>query len=357
MALLARSCQLHLVKNARTVMPARRSVTITEVAAAAKVSKSTVSLVLQGSPLIARDTAERVRQAAEALGYVYNRRAADLRRKVTDVVGIVINDLANPFFAELLVGMQRRLDDAGFVSLMAHTGERLETQERVLNSMREHNAAGLIVCPVFGTPEEALESIRAAGMPLVLTVRPAHSAAFDFVGTDHEQGTHAATLHLIERGHRRIAFMGRAGAGLVYDQRRAGYERAMRERGLPIQSHWLVDATLGREGGREGIRRILALSVRPTAAVCYNDVVAFGAMSELGEHGLLAGRDLAITGFDGVIAAAHSNPPLTTVDTRPEELGALAADALLERLAHPDAPAIRRITEPALVVRQSSGPI
>jgi LacI family transcriptional regulator len=343
-----------MVKSTRTVTPARPSVTITDVAAAANVSKSTVSLVLQGSPLIARDTAERVRQAAETLGYVYNRRAADLRRKVTDVVGIVINDLANPFFAELLVGMQRRLDDAGFVSLMAHTGEELEAQERVLNSMREHNAAGLIICPVFGTSEKLLESIHASGMPLVLTVRPPQSATFDFVGTDHERGTHAATSHLIDRGHRRIAFMGRAGAGLVYDRRRAGYERAMRERELPIEREWLVDTLLGREGGREGIRRVLDMRPGPTAAVCYNDVVAFGAMSELGEHGLVVGRDLAITGFDGVIAAAHSNPPLTTVDTQPEALGWLAADALLERLADPGAPPIHRISEPKLVVRQSS---
>ena len=217
------SCHVNLpMKNSAFSTPTRASVTITDVAAAANVSKSTVSLVLQGSPLVARDTAQRVRQAAESLGYVYNRRAADLRRQVTNVVGIVINDLANPFFAELLVGMQRRLDEAGFVSLMSHTDERLDMQERVLNSMREHNAAGLILCPVFGTPETLLESIRASGMPLVLTVRPQKSRKFDFVGINHEQGTRAATNHLIECGHRRIAFMGRAGAGLVYDKRRRG---------------------------------------------------------------------------------------------------------------------------------------
>jgi LacI family transcriptional regulator len=342
------------MKASRFATSPRRSVTITDVAAAANVSKSTVSLVLQGSPLIARDTAERVRQAAEALGYVYNRRAADLRRKATNVVGVLINDLANPFFAELLVGIQRGLDEAGLVSLMAHTDERLDTQERVLSSMREHNAAGLIICPVFGTPESLLQSIRASGMPVVVTVRPPQSPEFDFVGTDHAHGMFAVTSHLIDQGHRRIAFLGRAGAGPVYESRRAGYERAMREHGLPIVAQWLVDVAPSRDGGREGVRRILAMHPRPTAVVCYNDVVAFGAMSELGEHELAVGRDMAITGFDGVIAAAHTNPPLTTIETRPAELGALTADALLERLANPDAPPIRRITEPTLVVRQSS---
>ena len=104
------------------------------------------------------------------------------------------------------------------------------------------------------------------------------------------------------------------------------------------------------------MRQMLAMDPRPTAAVCYNDVVAFGAMSELGEQGLVVGRDFALTGFDGVIASAHTNPPLTTVDVRPGELGKAAADALLERLAHPDAPPIERLAEPKLVVRQSSGP-
>lgn len=334
----------------------RHSVTITDVAKQANVSKSTVSLVLQDSPLIARETAERVKQAAEALGYVYNRRAADLRRKSSNVIGIVINDLLNPFFAEMLVGMERRLVDAGYISLMAHTDERLDVQEKVLTSMREYNAAGLILCPAFGTPPELLRAIRLSGMPMVITVRPLGTGEYDFVGADHERGTMLATLHLIEQGHRRIAFLGRIGGGPVYERRLAGYRRAMQERGLLVTPESIVDIALSREGGRDGVRQMLAMDPRPTAAVCYNDVVAFGAMSELGEQGLVVGRDFALTGFDGVMASAHTNPPLTTVDVKPGELGRAAADALLERLAHPDAPLIERLAEPKLVVRQSSGP-
>ncbi len=344
------------VKKGSASSFSRGSVTITEVAAAANVSKSTVSLVLQGSPLIAPETANRVREAAHSLGYVYNRRAADLRRQSTRVIGIIINDLANPFFAELLVGMERRLVEAGYISLMAHTDERLDVQERVLTSMREYNAAGVIICPAFGTPDGLLEAVRTSGTPLIITVRPPESPEYDFVGTDHERGTHAATTHLIQRGHRRIAFLARIGAGLVYEQRRAGYQRAMTEHRLEPLPDWIVDISLTREGGRSGIRRALAMQPQPTAAVCYNDVVAFGALSELGEQGFTAGRDFAITGFDGVIAAAHTNPPLTTVETHPAQLGASAADALLQRLANPDAPPIRRVTEPRLIVRQSCGP-
>jgi LacI family transcriptional regulator len=335
--------------------PKRRSVTITDVASAAGVSKSTVSLVLQDSPLIARQTAERVRSSAAALGYVYNRRAADLRRKSSNVIGIVINDLGNPFFAEMLVGMERRLADAGYISLMAHTDERLDIQEKVLTSMHEYHAAGVILCPAFDTPDALLERTRQSGIPLVIVVREPAAGSYNFVGADNERGTFSSTRHLIEQGHRRIAFLGRVGGGPVYDFRRAGFERAMRERHVPIAPDWFINIALTREGGRDGIRQALALDPQPSAAVCYNDVVAFGAMSELGEHGLVVGRDFSITGFDGVAAAAHTNPPLTTMDVGPGSLGKSAAEALLSRLASPDAPVIRRLIEPKLVVRQSSG--
>ena len=333
----------------------RLSVTITDVARAAGVSKSTVSLVLRNSPLIAPATAERVRQSASALGYIYNRQAADLRRRSSNMIGIVINDLGNPFFAEMLVGMERRLVDSGFISLMAHTDERLDIQERVLTSMHEYHAQGVILCPAFGTPQVLLEQTRQSGIPLVIVVREPESGGYDFVGADNQRGTFEATRHLIDQGHRRIGFLGRVGAGPVYDLRRAGFERAMRENSLEVPTESFINITLSREGGRDGIRQALATRPPLTAAVCYNDVVAFGAMSELGEHGLAVGRDFAITGFDGVAAAAHTNPPLTTVDVGPGSLGALAADALLERMAHPGGAPIRRLIEPKLVVRQSSG--
>jgi LacI family transcriptional regulator len=228
-------------------------------------------------------------------------------------------------------------------------------QEKVLTSMREHNAAGLILCPAFDTPTELLDAIRVGGTPLVVTVRPLGTGDYDFVGADHERGTLLATLHLIDQGHRRIAFLGRIGGGPVYERRLAGYRRAMQERGVALTSASIVDIALTREGGRDGVRQMLATAPRPTAAVCYNDVVAFGAMSELGEQGLVVGRDFSLTGFDGVMGSAHTNPPLTTVDVKPGELGKTAADALLERLAHPDAAPIEHLAEPTLVVRQSSG--
>jgi LacI family transcriptional regulator len=330
------------------------SVTITDIAREAEVSKSTVSLVLQASPLIRPETAARVREAASRLGYVYNRRAAELRRKSSNTIGVVINDLANPFFAELLVGMERRLVQAGYVCLMAHTEERLDIQEKVLASMREHHAAGLILCPAFDTPESVHETVKAWRIPLLVVIRRLGKGNYDFVGSDNEAGIRLATEHLISQGHKRIAFLGRVGAGPVYEQRRAGYERAMKGHKLPIDPGWIINIPVTRAGGREAIRQVLALPDPPTAAVCYNDVVAFGALSGLGERGLIAGRDFSLIGFDGVAATEHTNPPLSTIDVEPGRLGEVAADILLRRIRNPDGPPVRHLAVPRLIVRQSS---
>ncbi len=341
-------------------MPSKRkaaktgSVTITDIAQAAGVSKSTVSLVLQDSPLIRSQTATRVREAAERLGYVYNRRAAELRRKSSNIIGIVINDLANPFFAELLVGMERRLAQDGYVCLMAHTDERLDLQQRVLASMREQHAAGIILCPVFGTPASVPAAIEGWGIPLLVVIRPLANGRHDFAGADNQKGTRIATEHLIAQGHERIAFLGRAGVGPVYERRLAGYKSAMRKHKLPIDPAWIIDVPPTRAGGREGIWRVLELPRPPRAAVCYNDVVAFGALSGLGEKGLMAGRDFALIGFDGVAATEHSNPPLSTMDVEPGALGTAAAQILLRRIQEPASASVRYLAAPRLVVRQSS---
>jgi LacI family transcriptional regulator len=332
----------------------RGAVTIKDVAREAGVSKSTVSLVLQDSPLIRPDTAERVRGAAEKLGYVYNRQAADLRRKASNIIGVVINDLGNPFFSELLVGMERRLVDAGYICLIAHTDERLDIQEKVLASMREHHAAGLVLCPAFNTPESLRTTVQAWGIPLLIVARSLGKGAYDYVGSDYETGVRLATEHLIEQGHKRIAFLGWAGAGPAYEERRSGFQRAMKDHKLAAASEWIIDVPPTRAGGFDGMRKVLALPNPPSAAVCYNDVVAFGALSALGERGLKAGNDFSLIGFDGVAATEHSNPPLSTVNVDPPQLGATAADVLLRRLADPARRSVRHLVRPKLVVRQSS---
>lgn len=343
-------------------MPSRRNKisppTINDIAHEANVSKSTVSLVLKNSPLIKPETAAKVWQAAQALGYVYNRSAASLRQKTSNIVGLVIQDLKNPFFVELLVGAEKILLESGYITFMAHTSERQDIQDKVLMSMREHNAAGLILCPAFDTPNSLPETIKSWGIPLVVALRPLGGGNYDMVGCDNLAGMYAATRHLIELGHRHIAFLGRRRGSAVSEQRIQGYLNAMAEEGLPTNDDWIVDIPLNTSGGRQGLGLISSMSPQPTAVVCYNDSVAFGVLNELDHLGKRAGRDLAVVGFDDIAAAAHSSPPLTSVSLGPSQLGEIASRILLSRIRNEATPDVAKkyYATPKLVVRESSGP-
>jgi LacI family transcriptional regulator len=329
-----------------------RPVTILDVAAVANVSKSTVSLVLQGSERIRDETAERVREAARKIGYVYNQRAADLRRKSSNTIGVIINDLMNPFFAEVLVGLERKLVDAGYTVLMAHTSEDLERQEKVLLTMREQHAAGIALCPALGTPASLTKTVQSWGIPLVVMVRTLGNGSYDFAGSDNAKGVQMATEHLVEARHRRIGFLG-GQSGPVLDQRLQGYKAALSKAGIPFDESLVFAAYPTRAGGYATMNALLDVQPEVKAAVCYNDLAAFGALSALGERGLRAGADFALMGFDNVLDAAHSNPPLSTVDIRPSELGEEAATILLARIQEPSQSKRQYLAEPRLVLRQS----
>jgi LacI family transcriptional regulator len=336
--------------------PARangRAITIMDVAREAGVSKSTVSLALQGSPLIRAETTLRVQQAAQRIGYVYNRRAAELRGQTSRTVAVLINDLMNPFFGEVLVGIERTLAQAGYIPLMAHTNEDVARQKQMLLSMREHNAAGIMLCPALGTPQTLPKLVQSWGIPLVILVRTLGSrSGYDYVGSDNEQGVYLATRHLLDAGHHRVAFLG-GRRGVVLEQRLAGYRRALAQSGIAEKADAVVASDPTRAGGHEAMHALLCVPHAPAAAVCYNDIVAFGALSALGEHGLQAGRDFALVGFDNVQGTAHANPPLSTVDVRPSEIGEHAARTLLARIADPKRARQNTLTTPTLVIRQS----
>jgi len=330
-----------------------KTATIVDVAAAANVSKSTVSLVLKGSPLIKGETADRVKEAAARLGYVYNRRAGELRGNASNAIGVVINDLMNPFFAEVLVGIERTLVEAGYVVLMAHTSENLALQERVLMSMREQNAAGIMLCPALNTPLSVLKTIQDWGIPLTVFVRDPGDGGYDFAGSDSEAGVFLSTSHLLDSGHQQVGFLGGQN-GVVFAQRLAGYQKALQAKGIPFSENLVFHANPNRQGGYQAMNAMLSQEPGVRAAVCYNDIVAFGALSALGEKGLKAGKDFALIGYDNVLDSAHANPPLTTVDIEPSKLGEQAAALLLRRIREPDAQRLIYAASPVLKLRQTA---
>lgn len=329
--------------------------TIHDIARESGVSKSTVSLVLNNSPLVRPATAEKVRAVAEQLGYVYNRSAANLRQGVSNVIGMVVNDLSNSFFVELLIGAERKMLELGYITLLAHTAEDQGLQRRVLASMREQKAAGIIICPTFETPPEVVTLLRQWGMPFVTVMRALAGADADFVGCDNYSGIQMATQHLIDLGHKSIGFIGRNSTYAVSLERLKGYTDCLEANGITPNPDWMIETSISLAGGKDGMGRLLDQEDCPTGVVCYNDLIATGALSELGNRGLRAGEDIALIGSDGVAASAYCNPPLTTLALEPERLGEVASEMLMARLKNPDLPPMKHLFKPTLIIRDTCG--
>lgn len=332
-------------------------VTVIDIAKAAGVSKSTVSLVLQGSSLVNDGTRAKVNAVMRELGYVYNRGAANLRQAGSNskIIGVVVNDLTNSFFAELAVGVDMVVQSAGFVQFLSNTSESIGRQREVIASMREHGISGLILSPARGTEAVDLKPLVAAGIPVVVVVRNVPGARVSSIVSDNLEGMSAAVQHLASLGHRRVAFLGGFQDTAVFHERLEGYRAGLSASGLEFDENLVVASVPSRAGGVDAVGRALSIENRPTAAVCFNDAVAFGVCDGLRARRIEPGSDFAVIGFDDVIEAKTAVPALTTVSVDPEGMGRRAAQLLLKQInaGKPDAEAI--VTSVRIVVRESCG--
>ena len=290
-----------------------------------------------------------------ACGYVYNRNAASLRGPRSRVVGMVINDLSNPFFAELAIGIERGLRTSGTIPFLANTGESLVRQAEVVRSMREHGASGVILCPTVDTDAQEIAALSQFGMPVVLAIRRIPGAQASLVASDNRAGAERATRHLIKLGHKRLGFLGGLTPMGIRQDRLAGFTDAHRAAGLAVDPAWIMEALPTKDGGFASATALLARPDRPTAVLCFNDVVAIGAMLATVRQGLAPGRDLAVVGFDDTSEARQTSPALTTISVGVGDLGERAAQILLRQIDDGGRGPETYVGEARLVVRASCG--
>ncbi|MBL6946440.1 MAG: LacI family DNA-binding transcriptional regulator [Rhodospirillales bacterium] len=327
--------------------------TLRDVAAHAGVSKSTVSLVLRGSTLVADTTRARVHASIDEIGYVYNRGAATMRSMSTQTVGLIVPQIDNPFFGEFTVGVDDALDRAGFIAFLANTSENAGRQDRFLNRMREHGVDGVIVCPSAGSTSELVRRIQSWRMPCVQALRHVLVKRTDYVAPDYRFGSELATEHLVLLGHTRIAFIGGAFEMSVTRERRRGFTSVMRRHGLDEKA--IFPCSSNFRGGAGAAREAFGSADRPTGAVCYNDIVAMGVTAGLRDMGLRPGHDVALTGFDDIAEASVWAPAMTTIAVNPRQIGEEAANLLMRRIADPNGTTERVTLPPRLIIRESSG--
>jgi len=330
--------------------------TIIDIARLAGVSKSTVSLVLKNSPMVKEETRARVEAAMGEVGYVYNRAAANLRMARSNFVGMIISDLMNPFFSEMAAGIEEALYRAGYVPILANTNEDPQREARVLQSMREQGVAGIIISPTGLTDADSLAEFRHSHIPVVSIARRMNGAHLAYIGQDNVNGAFLATQYLLELGHKTIAFLGGTASAATQRERLQGYRLALDAAGLAFAPDLVFEAMPTRMGGRDAARAMLASQCGATAALCFNDIVAFGVIHALADQGIETGRDFSVIGFDNIAESAFHRPPLTTIAAHTRMMGEHGAQILLAMIEQPDQP-IYVLIEPAqLIVRESCAP-
>jgi LacI family transcriptional regulator len=331
----------------------KQRVTLIDIAADAGVSRATVSLVIRSVPSVADSTRKRVLKSIKRLGYIYHRGAASLRTQQSHAIGLIVSDITNPFFAEVIVAIEERLATARLVTLLGNSSEDRAKEERLLKTMREFPASGILICPAIARSESS-EAVTLAGqLPIVAFAR--REPGLDFAGVDNAQGSILAVEHLCQLGNRRIAFIGGDPAVSTGRERLEGYQGALAGLGLAFDPRLVLPTAPTRRGGFDSVQQLLRIENRPTAALCFNDVVAFGVIEALQQANLRVGREFGVVGFNNVPDAAQSLPGLTTIDTTPRELGETAAELLLKRIEQPHSPIRNVILQPRLIVRQSCG--
>ncbi|MFI9645233.1 LacI family DNA-binding transcriptional regulator [Streptomyces sp. NPDC052040] len=324
-----------------------RPPTIRDVAERAGVSKSLVSLVLRGSDQVRPEKRRAVLAAVEELGYRPNAAARSLSERRTRTVGVLLNDLRNPWFVELLDGLNGRLHDAGLRMLMADGRLNRRLGEDLTRAFTDLGVDGLVAVGTLPSSEALVTA--AVRIPTVVAgAREPQLPAVDIVAGDDTHGARLATEHLVGLGHRRIAHI--AGQGVVGELRRQGFEAVMREHGL-TDTAVVEQGDLTEEGGYRAAVRLLTARERPTALFAFNDMACVGALSAAGQLGLRVPRDLSVVGYDNTSVSRLRHLWLTTVDNGSHDVGRRAAQCLLDRLAEPARTAELVLTTPALEVR------
>lgn len=333
----------------------RRTVdaTMDDVARAAGVSRSLVSLVFQDSPKVAPSSRAKVLAAAGALGYRPNALARSLASKQVRTVGVLLNDISNPFFAAVYDALAECAETRGY-SILLGAGQRSSAREReIVAGFLSHRVGGLILV----SPRMSVSSIEelTSGLPSVLVGRDVRLRDVDTITNDEMTGARAALGHLVSLGHRDIAHVsGGKGAGAA--ERRAAYTRGMTERGLAEYVRVVV-GDFTEQSGETAARQLITSGALPTAVLAANDMIAVGMMGVFQDAGIDVPSDISIVGYDNLTLSSLSMISLTSVAQPLADFGRAAMELLLERVDGARTTRVRRQFEPALIVRGSTGAV
>jgi LacI family transcriptional regulator, repressor for deo operon, udp, cdd, tsx, nupC, and nupG len=323
-----------------------------DIARLAGVSVSTVSRALADSPLVTEETRQRIKQAVGETGYVINHVASGLRLQRSRQILVMLPSIANPFFAELVLGIEEEAQARGFGVLVGNTSGAQAREEALARHLLTGAVDGLIL--LTGRMPALLAGIAAIEDRVVAVSERIPGAGVATVSIDHVAGARDAVAHLAALGHRRIAHIAGPVGSILTAQRIKGFRQAMTEANLPVEEASITFGNFTFDSGEAALRILLAIDPRPSAVFCSNDEMAIGAIKAARALGLRVPEDLSVVGFDDIHFAGVYDPPLTTIHQPRRAIGRTAASLLFDQLAHKRAQ--RRHTElrHSLVVRDSA---
>jgi LacI family transcriptional regulator len=326
-----------------------------EVARRAKVSIATVSRVLNKSDKVVPETRATVEQALRDLGYRPSRVARRLRMKDgrAHLVGLIIPDIQNPFYAEIARGVEDAAYKHEYALLLCNSDENLEKERFYLDVMQAESVDGMVLPPFDETDAAVVELVK-TGMPVVCVDRSLARVKTDLVEVDNYQGAFEAVTHLLDKGHTDIGLIeGRTHVSTSRERRR-GYQDALAARGIPLRTDLTRAGDFKQDSGRVLATELLLLKKPPTALFVVNNLMTVGALAAIHQRGLRVPQDVAIVGFDDLPWAEALDPPLTVVRQPAYDVGRQAMELLLQRILEPMRPPVTVRLRPELIVRRST---
>ena len=333
------------------------AITIKDVAKQAGVSHSTVSRALHGSSLISNETVERIRRIAVEMGYFPSAAARSLKTNRSRALGVIVSAIDDPFFSEILQGIEEVAQEHGYSMLMAASQRNSEREQAIIQDMRERRVDGLIICSASFSTEQRRKLLE-YGIPIVMVNNQAAEEYRYSIYHDDVDGSRQVTRHLIGLGHERIAYLGNSLSGRTTLDRSTGFRQEMESAGLAITAEHIHEVPGGRpEDSLAALDYFLNLPERPTALFCFNDMLAIGVLDGLHAAGIRVPEDISVVGFDNIVFSAYTNPPLTTLDQPKRYIGAEAARLILGLLDNEETleQQIQKL-KGKLLVRQSTAP-
>jgi len=328
--------------------------TVKDVADLAGVSTATISRVLNNHPQVADETRSKVLWAMEQLNYQPSRVARRLRMEASQILGLIISDIANPFFTSVVRGIEDVAYANGYSLFLCNSDEDPAKEELYIQVLLAEKVAGVIISP---TDEDGItcKTLVESGVPLVAMDRRLRRLEVDTVVVDNVLGAYEAVSHLIQLGHRRIGLIGGPVHITTGRERQEGYKKALTEHGIGLDEGLIKIGDFKQGSGYQMACELLETDDPPTAIFTANNLMTLGALNAIHEKGLNIPRDVAIVGFDDMPWAPSLDPPLTAVAQPTYELGCTAANLLLQRIADKDREIVEMKLEPTLIIRASCG--